>query len=247
MGQMMRWSDDSVRRVSSGVSWTRNSKSRCETLEFTSLDEVLAGPAVVPSVSASVSAARSADARSNRDAVEAARAEGYRSGHATGFEAGYVARVDEESATVREVITDAQQRVDAAILAFDDARSRALQEAGRFALELGRAVATRLLRAELKADPKQARSLIRAVVDESDDLAQLRVHVHPTAAAALENRIPMNDPWGRAVVLVADAEVPMGNCTVSDGRAAVHGDLAARVDRLVEAVEADLLMPTENS
>lgn len=159
-----------------------------------------------------------------RQIDERARAEGFRAGHAEGYEAGR-----------REALAQGAPRVaalDALVSALEADLVRVDRELAHDVVELGLAVARRLVGAALEARPDY---VCAAVEDALRHVVRaqgtVNVVVHPDDAAIVRSHLEVSPRAGNWA-LKEDAQLARGGCRIETGTGEVDATLEHRWTRI---------------
>ena len=159
---------------------------------------------------------------------EAAKAEGYRAGHAAGLEAGH-----------REALAQGAARVaslDTLLAGLETDLQRIDRELALEVVQLGLAVARKLVGAALRVQPE----LVQASVEEAlrhvaQQQAPVRVVVHPEDAAMVRVHLEVS-PRAGAWSIKEDAGIARGGCRIESATGEIDATLAQRWERVTAAL-----------
>lgn len=117
-----------------------------------------------------------------------------------------------------------------------------LDEIRQVAVELGMAVAARLIHTRIQADEHGIEAIVRATLDRLPPQQPAMLRLHPDDLALLQQRLGKEcaEALGeRRVELVADASLQRGDCKAQSGELAVWSELRRSLDDLRELLLAD--------
>jgi flagellar assembly protein FliH len=181
--------------------------------------------------------------------VESARADARAEGLQQGYREGIVvaqrekdAALESELAALRQVEQQRRAALDRTIAMLDDAASAlaaqhatALHDVEDLVLNAAFDLATTLLGRELEIAPAPVRDSIRRALTVLPGDVPITVTVHPVDAAALGDLADV--AAGRAVRIVADADVEPGSCWADGGATHVDASLTAAIERVRQVLE----------
>jgi flagellar assembly protein FliH len=172
------------------------------------------------------SAASSADLLKQMNAH--AEAEGYNAGHREGLEAGRVQALAEAAPHIA--------RLDQLLTALDEDLQRVDRELAHEVVQLGLAVARKLVGAALQTRPEIVQECVeealRHVVQSS---GPINVMVNPEDAAIVRAHLEVSSRSG-AWVLREDSSIACGGCRVVTAAGEVDATLGARWERITAAL-----------
>jgi flagellar assembly protein FliH len=157
-----------------------------------------------------------------------ARSDGYDAGHREGLEAGRLEALAEAAPRIT--------RLDQLLTALDEDLQRVDRELAHEVVQLGLAVARKLVGAALEARPEIVQECVeealRHVVQSS---GPVNVMVNPEDAAIVRSHLEVSTRGG-AWVLREDASIARGGCRVVTGAGEVDATLGSRWERITTAL-----------
>jgi flagellar assembly protein FliH len=164
-------------------------------------------------------------AQAYQEGFEQGRREGAARGHREGLQAG-----ERETRTVVEHLTSVLRTLSAPLEALD----REVEEA---LVGLAVAVARHLIRRELKLDPSQVIAVVREAVSVLPVAARaVRLHLHPSDAAIVRERMRLTEGEESAWQLREDPSLTRGGCRVSTEVSEVDATVESRLAAVVASV-----------
>ena len=173
-----------------------------------------------------------ATAASDQDRVKQldahARSEGYRAGHREGLEAGRLEALAQAAPRIA--------RMDQLLCALESDLQRVDRELAREVVDLGLALARKLVGASLKARPQIVQECVEEALRHVVQVAgPVTVAVHPEDAAIVRAQLEVS-PRAGAWAVKEDATVSRGGCRVETGTGEIDATLAHRWARLTAAL-----------
>jgi flagellar assembly protein FliH len=198
----------------------KEQQSAYQRWEIGAFDQPSSRPAAATSAAANTERAKAMDAH--------ARMDGFRAGHREGTEAGRAEAMAEaapKAARFDELLTSLQedlQRVD--------------RELANEVVQLGLAVARKLVGAALEVRPEIVQECVEEALRHVVQTAgPVHVLVHPEDAALVRTQLEVS-PRGGAWALKEDASVARGGCRVITGAGEVDATLSSRWERITTAL-----------
>jgi flagellar assembly protein FliH len=159
---------------------------------------------------------------------ENAKAEGFRAGHAAGMEAGR-----------REALADGATRVarlDALLAGLETDLQRVDRELALEVVQLGLAVARKLVGAALQVRPEIVQASVEEALRQVAQVhAAVQIVVHPEDAAAVRAHFELAPRVG-AWSIREDAGIARGGCRIESATGEVDATLAQRWERVTAAL-----------
>jgi flagellar assembly protein FliH len=157
-----------------------------------------------------------------------ARADGYEAGHREGLEAGRLEALAEAAPRIA--------RLDQLLTSLDEDLQRVDRELAHEVVQLGLAVARKLVGAALEARPE----IVQECVEEAlrhvvQSAGPVNVMVNPEEAAIVRTHLEASSRAG-AWVLREDASIARGGCRVVTGAGEVDATLGSRWERITSAL-----------
>jgi flagellar assembly protein FliH len=187
--------------------------------------------------------ARIAAAKVRSDAAESGRAEGFAAGREEGFalgrEEGAAAARSEVAAAYRAELAELAERWNAALGRWEEARSRLFREARAETIRLSLAIAERIVRRAVAADPSLVVERLDGALELLGAATSVTVACRPEDRALLAASMPtLAERLGRTVdcAFVEDPELAPGDVIVRVPEGSVDASLAAQLDRLADAL-----------
>lgn len=176
--------------------------------------------------------------RRSAEGLNAIERDAWDAGHVAGREAGMAAVRQEESAQLAELRRSVQRL--GAILHF---MSRPLQELDaeveRQLAQLVGAVASQVVRRELKAQPEQIIAVIRETVTLLPAAArEVRVHLNPADAALVRAQLQQPDAEA-AWTIIEDPVLSRGGCRVTTENSTIDARVEQRLGAAIAALLGD--------
>ena len=175
------------------------------------------------------------------EAADAGRADGMQQGTAHGRAAGLAEGEKKALAEHGPALATLAQTLAAMVQEIDASRERLQSEATAEVVELAVAIARRVVRRLGEADPQIAADCaadaVRLAVEKSD----LRLAVHPSQRAAMEQYLPklkLEWPAMKHAELIDDETISPGGCRL---HTAAGGCIDADLDAQIDRIAADLL------
>jgi len=151
--------------------------------------------------------------------------------HAAGAREGEIAGRNRAAAEGQPVI----ERLTRAIQEIANLRARLRREAEADVVQLALAIARRVMRREMAADPDALRGLVMAALEKLQGQEISRVKVHPAHAAAVKSGLQQAVSGGLVEVL-ADSTLELGSVIFETAR----GNLDASVESQLQEIERGL-------
>ncbi|WP_167577587.1 FliH/SctL family protein [Ammoniphilus sp. YIM 78166] len=161
-----------------------------------------------------------------------AKADGYREGFRHGHAQGYEAAQEEQE----RAIIQAKQILQEAYVAKD----KWIQESEPFLVELSMAIAKKVIREELAVHPEKTWSIVREALLKVQEVDKVTISVAPSQYDFLENKQMELKKWLHGQVeiqLLPDYDVEEGGCVIRSA----FGSVDAKVDTQLEAISQVLL------
>ena len=182
-----------------------------------------------PKVHADTVAATVTNIERAKEIHATAQTEGFRAGHRDGLEAGR-----------REARAEAEPRIacmDELLATLKTDLSRVDKELAEEVVQLGLAVARKLVGATLEARPE----IIQACVEEAlrhvvQAQGMVCVVVHPEDATVVRSHLEVSPRAGSAWVIREDAKIARGGCRIETGAGEVDATLQHRWERITAAL-----------
>jgi flagellar assembly protein FliH len=170
--------------------------------------------------------------------LQAIEREAFAKGYAQGERAGEAAAAARLDATL--------QRLVATIDEIASLRTGVMRRAERELVRLALAMAERILRRQIDADRELLLVMARVAVERLGENAVATIRLNPTDyEAAVARRAP--DP-GKAVEVVADANVPRGGCLVRSAFGTIDASIDSQIRELSRALlGADMVEEQEEA
>ena len=149
--------------------------------------------------------------------------------------------VAEDRERIARLLTELERRAAAA----DVERRVPVEELARIAIELGVALAAKLVHAKIAADEFGIESLVRGAVDRLPTRQPVEVSLHPDDLALLGKHVGDPAEWiaGRSIRLVSDDRLHRGDCKAAVGDVGVWSELQRQLwelrDLLLEGLPAE--------
>ena len=183
-------------------------------------------------------------ARGQADAIVAEahrQVESVRADQEAAAERSIEARIEEQAARQLKAKVDALlPAVEEAVAKIGEARAEWIARWEKQAVTLAAAIAARVVRRELAADPKITLALLREALELAGGTQTLRIRLHASdhaslgaAAEELANRLSPR----ATVKIVADPEVSPGGCIVHTD----HGTIDQCIETQLRRIEEELL------
>ncbi|HEX3743822.1 MAG TPA: FliH/SctL family protein [Bryobacteraceae bacterium] len=154
-----------------------------------------------------------------------------RDAHAAGVREGEIAGRNRAAAEMQPVI----ERLTRSIQEIANLRARLRREAEADVVQLALAIARRVIRREIAADPDALRGLVVAALEKLQGQEISRVKVHPAHVAQVKAGL-QQAVIGGAVEVLADASRDVGSVVFETAR----GNLDASVDSQLQEIERGL-------
>lgn len=187
--------------------------------------------------------ARLAAAKVRSDAAEAGRAEGLAAGReeglALGREEGERAARAEVAAAYGAELAELAERWNAALGRWEEGRTHLLREARADAIRLSLAIAERVVRRAVAADPSLVVDRLEGALELLGAATSITVLCRPEERAILAAALPaLAERLGRAIDcgFLEDPTLAPGDVVVRVPEGSVDASLAAQLDRLTEAL-----------
>lgn len=182
-----------------------------------------------------------AEATSLRETtLEAARQEGLARGLAEA-EQQVDARIREHAARlVEEQLQTALPAVEELTRLLDEERDRWLADWETAAVRLSTAIAGRILRQQLEAQPERVRETVAGALEMAAGMPELRILVHPLDLEILQpfaEKLLAGLASRATVELAADQNITRGGCRIETG----YGEIDARLETQLERIAEELL------
>ena len=179
-------------------------------------------------------------AQAHAEGLESGRSEGREQGLAEGLEAGRQQALGEHSAALGAAVSALSE----ALQQFEASRRALEAEALQDVVQLATAIGRRVTKRQGAIDPQvlldNAREAMRLVVHAAD----LRIAIHPSQRATLEEALPalgLEFPQLAHAAIIEDPELAPGGCRLMTPGGVVDAGLDAQLDRVI----ADLLPSTQ--
>jgi flagellar assembly protein FliH len=163
--------------------------------------------------------------------LEARYQQKVREAHAAGAREGEIAGRNRATAELQPVI----ERLTRSIQEMANLRARLRREAEADVVQLALAIARRVIRREVAADPDALRGLVIAALEKLQGQEISRVKVHPSHVAAVKAGLQQAVSGG-VVEVVADSARELGSVIFETTR----GNLDASVDSQLQEIERGL-------
>lgn len=158
--------------------------------------------------------------------VHAIEREAFGKGYGQGERAGEKAAAERTEAMLR--------RLAATIDEIASLRQGVMRRAERELVRLAVAIAERILRREIDADRELLLVMARVAVERLGENATATIHLNPyDFEAAIARREP---DAGKAVDIVADANIPRGGCLVKSAYGSIDASIDAQIRELSRAL-----------
>ncbi|MFO0828879.1 MAG: FliH/SctL family protein [Phycisphaerales bacterium] len=187
--------------------------------------------------------ARSEAARLRASTIEQARAEGLEAGRAAGIEEG---RAAGEAAARADVEASHAERLQAITAAWtrmldeaDAARTALMRDARRETIRLALGIASRVLRAELDANPELVTAQLEGALELIGDATSMAIACSERDQTILEHAMPeLLDRLRRstATSFIVDPALERGDVVLRVAGGTVDASIATQLDRIVEAL-----------
>ena len=186
------------------------------------------GPAGAP---AQAPAEPEPDAAAQLAQLEAQHRQKVREAHAAGVREGEIAGRNRAAAEMQPVV----ERLTRSIQEIANLRARLRHEAEADVVQLALAIARRVIRREVAADPDALRGLVMAAIEKLRGQEISRVKVHPAHAALVKSGL-QEVMSGGLVEVLPDASRELGSVIFETAR----GNLDASVDSQLSEIERGL-------
>ena len=163
--------------------------------------------------------------------LEAQYQQKVRDAHAAGIREGEAAGRTRAAAEIQPVI----ERLTRSIQEIANLRARLRREAESDVVRLALAIARRIIRREIAADPDALRGLVMAALEKLQGQEISRVKAHPSHVAMLKSGLQQVSSGGLVEVL-ADSSRELGSVIFETAR----GNLDASVDSQLQEIERGL-------
>jgi len=190
------------------------------------------GPVQWRKVGATAAKDSAADAAVQMAELEARYQQKVREAHAAGAREGEIAGRNRAAAELQPVI----ERLTRSIQEMANLRARLRREAEADVVQLALAIARRVIRREMAADPDALRGLVIAALEKLQGQEISRVKVHPSHVAAVKAGLQQAVSGG-VVEVVADSSRELGSVIFETTR----GNLDASVDSQLQEIERGLI------
>jgi len=154
-----------------------------------------------------------------------------REAHAAGVHEGEIAGRNRAAADFQPVV----ERLGRSIQEIANLRTRLRREAESDVVQLALAIARRILRREVSADPDALRGLVIAALEKLQGQEISRVKVHPSHVATVKSCLERSVTAGQ-VDVIADASRAPGSVIFET----IRGNLDASVDSQLQEIERGL-------
>lgn len=123
---------------------------------------------------------------------------------------------------------------------FEQARTDWLRHWEKSAIGLASAIASRIIRREVAADPQITLELVRESLELAAGQAMLRIHLHPEDAQSLGPQVKqLGETWNRAaqVEVSPDGSVPKGSCRITTEFGDIDQRFGQQLARIAEELQ----------
>jgi flagellar assembly protein FliH len=163
--------------------------------------------------------------------LEAQYQQKVRDAHAAGLREGEIAGRNRAAADMQPIV----ERLTRSIQEISNLRPRLRQEAEGDVVKLALAIARRVIRREVAADPDALRGLVMAALDKLQGQEFSRVKVHPSHAATVKSCLQQTMA-GSTVEVIPDPSRELGSVVFETTR----GNLDASVESQLQEIERGL-------
>ncbi len=150
------------------------------------------------------------------------RDKGFEEGLAEGYAAGYEKAIEETRGKLLVAGTKLQSRLNDLALASDDLAALLRDGLQKQLLLIVESTCRRVLRTELSQETAIIADIIRASLDSMAPSANVRLRMNEVEAKFISETA---HSWGEAVVVTADANMPLGACIIETDDQLVELDL----------------------
>jgi flagellar assembly protein FliH len=151
------------------------------------------------------------------------------------FHEGYTRGQRTADEEMERRLEDIQQRLRATVEELGKLAPQAMRRADREMIHLAVAMAERIVRREVRAEPAILLEMARAAIDRLGERVTAVVHLNPADLDAI-----VSDGSGRIGTLdvVADGELPRGGCMIRTNLGAIDAGIDAQMRELLRAMLA---------